>query len=329
MDSNKKSTKRLSDRLRSTSEEAAGLPANLLGTVGDMSTHGDYKDLLNLEAFDTSEWGRPTAGEYDPLKSPKLLVSGCSETEGELLSTLGYEANKPYMWHSYISDYMNSDYTNLAVGGASIYRIVDKVFSYLRDHEPPEVIALLLPPINTRLRIAVDNSDQVNGSERKHRGFIDNRTIKIVDLTSHKPLMSISKKPHLLDTLLPDVTYIYFSLNSLKALEQYCEAANIELIYSTWDLYTDAFLKSAEEYFLEIGRDTIYNNYISTEPHTWDTDPRDQSFIYDKCHIDIKHKLPGNNFDYGVDDHMGAHRHAHIGELFVKELTKRGYTATV
>lgn len=289
----------------------------------------DYMDLLNVGVYTPSDNRSISALSYSMTKNTPLVVAGCSETEGQLVANLHYLANREFMWHSYVGAKFNVDYTNISAGGISIYKIVDKLLKYLDFHKKPDVILALLPPLQTRMWIASDNSGQISttgDSEKVNNGNV----MHLMDIVFNSELAYVSKKPHLLDTILPHASYMAYSINAIKTLETVCKLANVSLIYSTWDQFSDYFFLAAKEYAQEKRMPDPFKNYVSTNPNYWSkANIESDEFAYSECHADLLLSDASAYFLEGLAGHMGTHRHAHIGEIFIEELTKRGYAASL
>lgn len=295
----------------------------------DLVLDDDYLDLLNVGVYTPSDRGCLSSLSYSPTSDVPLVVAGCSETEGQLVSTLGHDNNQEFMWHNYVASNINVEYVNISDGGISIYKIVDKLIKYLDTHKKPETILALFPPLNTRMWIASDSSDQI--SVTKSQGVAgDVRAMRLLDIVSSSELAFISKRPHNLDDILPPVSYMAYSINAIKTLETVCKLADISLIYSTWDEFSDHFFLASREYAREKRIPDPFQNYLSTDPSYWSTaNVSSPEFSYSDCHSELKSGKASANFHQGLEGHMGTHRQAHIGELFLKELTKHRHTATL
>ena len=292
---------------------------SVLGGLSAIEEPWEYDSFFSFDVYDPLiEGNQITREDYLKNAGARVLVSGCSETEGELVSSNGYEHNKQYMWWASLG----SDTVNLGAGGVSIYGIVDRIFRYVERHDAPKIISLLLPPLYTRVRIALDGTTlKASGTPNE-----DGRTLAITDIVTNENIVSFSKRPHVIEEILPPVSYIYYNLNQLRYLESYCKAAGIALIYTTWDELSESIFMVANEHVTSKGRPAAFSSFFPSNVSDWVAQRKSVQegvdFPYVDCHQALRDSTEGF-FAYGENEHMGAHRQAHIGEEFIRQLAMR------
>jgi hypothetical protein len=246
--------------------------------------------------------GNEISGEED------LIIGGCSFTFG-----LGIPEDK--IWAVELANNLNLKYANLSYPGASTMFIVQSMFKYFKQYRNPKTIICLfpdayrmcLPYIENKLK-SLDNPTNEEISHLFLKGFTDDR------------IPAYSKLPHMAEHVIPKDVAKWLSIQHIYMLEQYCKSNNIKFIWSSWE---DPFLK-------ELLKLNSFNGLIDIEMNKWIRDENEHYDIYenDNCHLELKNKY-FNIFDRGADlewgiqhSHWGVHKHAHISEIFQKELLK-------
>jgi hypothetical protein len=246
--------------------------------------------------------GNEISGDED------LVIGGCSFTFG-----LGIPENK--IWAVELSNGLNLKYTNLSYPGASTMFIVQLMFKYFKKYGNPKTIICLfpdayrmcLPYVKNKLK-SLDNPTNEEISHLFLKGFTDNR------------IPAYSKLPHMAEHVIPKDVAKWLSIQHIYMLEQYCKSNNIKFIWSSWE---DVFLKE----LLELN---TFNGLIDIEMNKWIRNKDEHYDMYEKndCHLNLKNEY-SNIFDRGADlewgvqhSHWGVHKHAHISEIFQKELSK-------
>jgi len=289
----------------------------------------------------TGEHNQDIINEYKVnsfgLRSPELtepadiLITGCSFSYG-----IGVPENMS--WGVQVANKLNLKYHNISIPGKSIIFLINGLFSYFKKIGNPKILICLFPePFRMEM--------YSNPSHVIPKNFVGKEvnTIKedvisygIILPTTHNNHEKYSKIPYIAEDVFPAETAINISFQYIKFLEMYCKAANIKLVWSTWD--------EAVEYMLP-KIDHEYENYVNVKQNDWHS--REEDGWYDKLHKtthqgDWKHNDPeckefidchsnlrdhyGENWDLASDinglykHHWGIHRHFHVAEYFIKEL---------
>ena len=278
----------------------------------------DYTYRVNKYAFRSSEF----------CSDQDFVFAGCSHTYG-----MGIP--EEMIWGVQLANKLGKDYANLAIPGASVTTIVNNLFAYFRLFGHPKTIVVLFPNFE-RLMLPV-NPAILTPQDKKY----DSQPRPLNDrYLDHSYLMEkihpkFSKKPHIVEEVVPlDVPY-WMATQSINLLEQYCDTANIKLIWSTWDFHTQKSLKKMNEkdnsYFKYIV-DIKMQNWVAIDPKGPDLYHNSQvlkdDLCLDKkgcnltinCHKDIELQHP-KIFDLAADNaHWGTHRHTHVAEEFYKHV---------
>jgi hypothetical protein len=280
----------------------------------------NFRKFLSLDRFATKD----QLYDQDYERYYKYVYSGCSETMGEYLSDapkdspFDYEKTKKLIWGQLVGEYLDTpDNLNLGMGGASILGITTGLVQHIRANGAPEHLLLLLPNPDTRITLVQDSHTLVSSNKF-------NRLISdiggIGDLES-----KYSKKPHAAEDVLSRRWATYLNIQSLLTIEELCKALKINLVYSTWSTVLHRLL-TAGNLLAQRGGDPIpFANYIVSDYqksggkggciHAADNMKKD-------CHYNDKNI---SVWDIGRGgDHMGAHAHIHMAELFIEELANRG-----
>ena len=108
-------------------------------------------------------------------------------------------------------------------------------------------------------------------------------------------------------------------LENLQILEQYCENAGINLVWSFWDR-----ISLNKTYVDESINGISFKYLIDSGVRNWDKDEFNNDVYLFKCHEELR-KTYLNTFDLGGDiitdrfrAHFGVHKHTHIAEKFIE-----------
>jgi len=246
--------------------------------------------------------GNEISGEED------LIIGGCSFTFG-----LGIPEDK--IWAVELANNLNLKYANLSYPGASTMFIVQSMFKYFKKYGNPKILVCLfpdayrmcLPYVKNKLQ-SLDNTMNEEISHLFLKGFTDDR------------IPTYSKLPHMAEHVIPQDIAKWLSIQHIYMLEQYCKSNNIKFIWSSWE---DPFLK-------ELLKLNTFNGLIDIEMNKWVRNENEHYDMYenDNCHLELKNKYfsifdRGADLEWGIQhSHWGVHKHAHIAEIFEKELLK-------
>ena len=104
------------------------------------------KEIKNNILYRSNNYGYRCDDFIDQHHKKHILFSGCSMTSGNGLEE--FET-----WPKFLYDDLNkhnelSGYFNLAISGNTVEKIINNLFKYFRLFGNPQIIFLLLPPIN-------------------------------------------------------------------------------------------------------------------------------------------------------------------------------------
>lgn len=252
-----------------------------------------------------------------------VVFSGCSETTGRLLSDDDSYSESHHVWGKVVSKYYGVDSLNLAIGGASAMSILHDFRDYVNKNGPPKHFLVLFPRLDARIELFQDNLFLINDDNQNESYRPKVNSTRLGESTA-----KYSKAPHKAQDVLSGTYVNFLNVQSILTLETLCAALNINLIYSTWSTESAVLIEEANREALSRGKTIPFKNYIETSFNCLANDHKNAAEqMPTDCHLE----LSGHpQFYAGYDEsHMGAHPHAHIGEEFVAELTKRGYTASL
>lgn len=282
-----------------------------------------------------------------------VIIAGCSHT-------YGIGVPESMTWGSSVASYLNLSYSNLGVPGGSVTTIVNNLFSYFKKYNNPKIILCVFPnfqrlllPVDIDILISKNTKKYVNYKNKKMNNIVLNKRILDHSYYDNRQISSkYSKAPHDVEDVMPEIVPYWMALQSIHILEQYCDAANIKLLWSVWDWQTYNTLKLIKntypeyfKYMIDIKMDhwvaSVQKNVTDAKPIPIEEIRKDRYHqssikkndicIEDKdlycekvieCHKDIENQNPAI-FNLGADfAHWGTHRHAHVAEIFKEELSK-------
>ena len=266
----------------------------------------------------------------------KIVAAGCS-------FTFGSGVPESAIWPNFLGGKLGTAVPIVASPGASVSFVVEELFSYFNTYGTPETVLCLFPD-SGRFEVPCDNKLITNLKADEPK------VLTVYTKDSTVLASKYLKRPYNAEDITTEDMAIYRSIKSIRALEQYCAAANIDLIWGTWD---DRFnkllleLNSIDDFKFKNYFDVINSgcySYIKTT-----SDPRTEVFYdyetYDTCntnhkkiecdcsfgcHQELLEKYGPEQFNIGLDylwagidnSHPGAHLHAHYAEAFLSEIKK-------
>jgi hypothetical protein len=193
-------------------------------------------------------------------KTPRIVFSGCSETEG-----VGH--NLENVWSKIVYNYLSKDkefdgFFNLGLNGSGFARIISNLLNYIKTYGSPDYIFILFPNIG-RWTEWVDDI-------QKYQNIGVN------------PWIGEPKDKDDTDIKLQRDLLIEFIL-LIKQLEYTCELNNTKLYWSTWDPadeknYQILINKKIIKNFINIKFESILqkiqspDNYNKDETYFWARD---------------------------------------------------------
>lgn len=291
-----------------------------------------YKNLDPINDYSVKN------GYRSELFASEILVGGCS-------FTFGLGVPKETTWWNFVAKDLGKSVSSIALPGMSIGWIVEQIFVYFRTYGHPETLLCFFPDLG-RTRVVVDGTTLSNSKSLGDGNGSGIHTVFTEDNNNtDKP--NYIKKPY-------DVNYIYTyensvfqSIRSIRMLEQYCSAAGIKFIWSTWHSNTTFLLDqlnsnkdfSFDSYFNIFGNGFGYytkeggiNKQVIFQTKA-DIDACGLShknvecFCGLNCHDELRDLYGSDNFYLGADTlngyesaHPGIHLQAHFAEEFLKKL---------
>ena len=281
-----------------------------------------------------------------------IVFSGCSFTYG-----VGIE--EKYRWGNLIGEKLSMSTACLGVAGASVTMIIDELFAYFKEFGNPKILLCLFPdphryviPIDGEVLSGGDigllgGEASINGV-RKYLGILQTKGNRDIN-NEIKHL----KKPFESDVVItPDIA-LRESIRSIRHLEQYCLAAGIKFVWSTWsddllramddeiqtraDLKFDSYVSAAQyggyAYFKHVKKNPSSSRYALFSDRSAFVDCNDRHMEKD-CECDLScHHLEeewfehSGQFHHGLDvlenyktTHPGIHFNLHIAETFLPAL---------
>lgn len=289
---------------------------------------GNYFEMTELSLkppdyiIELAKSGQEDSGDPDTkldlnskfFRSPEfeqvqLLVAGCSQT-------FGAGVDNELIWPYLLSKKLNYSYANIAVPGLSVQGIVGSVVSYIQQYGKPKVLAINLPGYG-RMALALKPlyntiSDAGRFSKEERKFSPDQVGIAHVNFgyreIEGKDIPLISKRPHVIDEIMPYEVPLHQSMFALSMLIEYCKAADIKLIFTTWH---GAMNELIERKISDPRTRIDLSGYCKVPTNLRDSE----------CHLELKSKHE-EIWDEGRDHghHMGVHAHIHVAEAFANKL---------
>jgi len=294
-------------------------PKNVYSGYGIPEGEDKFYDKETLYSLNSKFYRSP---EFQ--KNVDILYSGCSVTYGMGLP-------EDFIWGTVVANKLNNTYANISMAGISVEEIVSNIYSYFKEYGHPKILMCLFPNFE-RMRVPVNNNIFIS------KNFIHNKEKILQELHLSRYAIledrpKYSKAPYFAEDVLPLELAYWTSLKSIMFLEQYCEAAGIKFVWSTW-MYSahDAVKK------LNTMNSSYYNGFVDIENNNWESDSSKEidNFHLHKyelnekcacifeCHkemSELKHFNLALDREHGHHQaHFGSHRHRHYADLFLDAL---------
>lgn len=236
--------------------------------------------------------------------SHEILALGCSQTYGRGIPEEG-------RWTNILQELTNKKVANLSAPGQSIHFLVSQAFEYFKTFGNPEYVICLFPD---PFRISLpSNKDVIDSKYNLIKKFITSVQVSANQAPVEKPMYI--KKPYFYEDVIPIEVPIFFSMQSIHALEQYCNSNKIKLIWSSWD-----------EFF--------YHNIPMLDKGSFSNFFRDEDLLIKgayfnrECHSEYKERFEyyfvhGRDTLISTNTHPGVHANIHFAEAFCREINKR------
>ena len=240
-------------------------------------------------------------------KDQELVFAGCSQTHGDHISPpLAKQGDHNQIWGFLVAEALGLDAVNLGVGAEGCYRIVQRLFGYFATYGNPKTLICLFPDMY-RLTTPKDENNLV---ALKPYG-----TFKFLEGTFHsaqniRSTPQFSKKPYKKEDVISRFVPLFFNIQAIHMLDQYCKSSGIKFMWGSWDPTTNAMVR-----LMKAGGSKSFKSYVDLDKHSVNWEDVD-------CHKEIYDKYPDLYLN-GIDgQHMGMHRHAHIAEGFAERFSQ-------
>jgi hypothetical protein len=263
--------------------------------------------------------------DKDFFKPADLLISGCSQTWGTSLP-------EHYRFSNFIEKKFSGTVHNMSYEGNSVGSVVRSIFAYLKEFGNPKYIYLMLPPFE-RIEFIAD-PDTVNKwdwaeyyKKFKKTGVedLDFSPLQIATVDVFTPIYA--KSPYSIEDVMNPQSVYFINMQMLLMLEQYCNNAGINLMWSCW---SNAY--SIMNFVSDLQKNNQgHSNYFNIPVWDWHLN-KDNVDILDTsdCHKDLRDE-DKIFFDHAMDigrvatshPHWGSHRNIHIAEQVLSEMKNR------
>jgi hypothetical protein len=236
--------------------------------------------------------------------SHEILAIGCSQTYGRGIPEEG-------RWTDILQELTNKKVANLSAPGQSINFLVSQAFAYFKAFGNPEYVVCLFPD---PFRIGLPTNEKLIDSKKNLSKSI-HTSVQIDPDETADDRPKYLKKPYYYEDVIPVELPIFFSIQSIHALEQYCNSNKINLIWSSWDHFFYENLL-----FLDKNH---FNNFFADE-NLWIEGSR----FNRECHSEYKERFDyyfvhGRDTLIPTSTHPGVHKNIHFAEAFYKEINKK------
>ena len=303
---------------------------NILKKIIYGQSHTNYRDAILKNRLES---GQPKSANYVGVGHPKGLVDleteyyfnnfGYRDTDWrsktEILAvgcsnTFGVGVPVEGRWTNILEKKLNKKIQNLGITGGSINDLTSKLFAYFETFGNPEIILFLTPdPFRVKLPFKKDLIKGKNYDE--HDLYLENVCLPYDESSENLKKSQYFKTPYSYREILPIEVPLYFSVQSLYMLDQYCKSNNIKLILSSWFEDFVQLLNNIEG--------DRFNNFFPLPSYLINT-----RNVTQDCHENYKNDFKkyfdnGADIEYGIKySHSGVHWHVHVAEEFYKEINK-------
>jgi hypothetical protein len=238
----------------------------------------------------------------------ELIFSGCSQTNGEHISLpMTTKGDCTKIWGFQVANYFNLSSINLGLPGESCYQIVRKLMSHFNKYGNPKILLCLFPDLY-RFTSPIDKDILIANKSISYESEIETTYLPVSE-----DVYKYSKIPHIKEHVIPQTQSIWFNLQSILMLEQYCNFNNIKFIYSSWHEDTHSIISLTKQNT----NNEFYKNFILLDLENLELYKKNNNL---NCHKYLKNKYP-DVFYFGVDGkHIGIHDHTHIAEKFIDKI---------
>ena len=259
--------------------------------------------------------------DVDWIEKAEILAVGCS-------NTWGYGVPVDGRWTNILGERINKEIRNLSFPGGSINDLVAKSFEYFKIFGNPEIMLCLFPdPFRLRLPIKKNITKEFTLNKEDSKNNPPDLTFGDIQVDVNLEISQRNKyikRPYTYREILPLEVPLFFSMQAIHLLEQYCRSNNIKLIWSSWNVDTVNALTNHKE---NIFSDVVFNKDLIIGHHLNNINQLEKEFDED-CHKEYEKYFKewfhlGGDVEDGVGNaHPGVHKHIHIAEAFYQEINK-------
>jgi len=263
-----------------------------------------------------------------------FLFSGCSVTYGVGL-------NEEDLWHSMLARELDIKYASVAYPGDSVASQVLKIFAYIKEFGSPKNIVCLFPNFD---RFLMFNNKNLLASNQFFRYYQDEHWVNMMCgdakeddknaylynlLRASSDIHDTHGRPKYFkvplisnDVITQEISHMY-SAQMINMLSQYCQLANINLIWSTWDSPSARLIN-------EVKNELYFKEYVDMGIDHWDRNFEKVTDLYTlnqgdiHCHYDQANHAEfhfASDRIHGIGHaHYGFHRHLHFFDTFLNEI---------
>jgi hypothetical protein len=295
--------------------------------IGINTTRFGQNRINNILVDPKTEYSINNFGyrDVDWIEKAEILAVGCS-------NTWGYGVPVDGRWTNILGERINKEIRNLSFPGGSINDLVAKSFEYFKIFGNPEIMLCLFPdPFRLRLPIKknIIKEFTLNKEDSKNNLSKPDLTFGDIQLDVHPEPTSqrnkYIKRPYTYREILPLEVPLFFSMQAIHLLEQYCRSNNIKLIWSSWHVDTVNALTNDKE---NIFSDVVFNKDLVIDYHLNNINKLENKEFDEDCHKEYENYFKhcfhiGGDVEDGLSNaHPGVHKHIHIAEGFYQEMNK-------
>lgn len=260
----------------------------------DPTCDPDTKYSVNSEFFRSPEF-----------EQVDLITLGCSQTFGQ-------GVDDEVIWPKLLADSLGMSYANLGMPASSVYDMMASLMVYVRKYGKPKAVAALLPGYQ-RISLPVVYKHHVtnNGPDYGHTQGVAHINLAHRAVNQGE-IVKYSKRPHNLEDLITYEMAMQQSMSALAVIIEYCRAAGIKFVFSTWNMGMEELL---ELKLSHKGTGVDMSGYVPVFS---------KLEVMETCHLEEKQRYEDiwvKARDCG--NHMGAHEHIHYAKEFERRI-KRG-----
>jgi hypothetical protein len=310
--------------MHDTRKDALSIAKNVLT---DPITYRDMTEFIingvNTEFMHKEDPHNDYIPNNKGLRGPDIALAdivtiGCSQT-------FGVGVQEEQTWPAVLSKMTNKSYVNLGTPGISPQAMVNSAIAYVRDFGMPKYVCANFPslfrftlPTKSDLLIYQDPGNYATDTPRTDVYNMNLLPDGGFSRGYAQEWPSYSKRPHKIREVLPNEVALYLSMMAINHLIEFCSAAGIQLLFTTWYLETQEFLdekarRSADPYLHD---DKLDMSSYMPLPELERFPAHARELL---CHSDHPKTISWHE-GTDISQHMGVHQHLHYAELFAARI---------